>query len=64
VKREQETIDLRAQKMMKGRVEPFVVPIVVSAVPRVVQAIRQIAIGAKGKDTINDISIGETTEGA
>ncbi len=50
--------------MMKGRVEPFVVPIVVSAVPRVVQAIRQIAIGAKGKDTINDISIGETTEGA
>jgi hypothetical protein len=37
VKREQKSIDLRAQNMMKGRVEPFVVLIVV-------QAVRQIAI--------------------
>jgi hypothetical protein len=33
MKREQKNIDLNAQKMMKGKVEPFVVPTVVSAVP-------------------------------
>ncbi len=37
VKMEHENIDLRAQKMMKGRVEPFVMPIVV-------QVVRQLAI--------------------
>ncbi len=31
VKKEQDIIDVRAQKMMKGKVEPFVVPIVVRA---------------------------------
>ncbi len=44
MKREQESIDLRAQKMMKGRVEPFVVPIVVSAMPQMVQIVKQTAI--------------------
>jgi hypothetical protein len=29
VKRELESIEARAQKMMKGRVEPFAMPIVV-----------------------------------
>ncbi len=30
--------------MMKGRVEPFVVPIVVSAMPQMVQIVKQTAI--------------------
>jgi len=29
VKREQESIDIRAQKMMRGKMEPSIVPIVV-----------------------------------
>jgi hypothetical protein len=36
VKREHESINLRAQKMMRGRVEPFIVPIVVRVVPTMV----------------------------
>jgi len=31
VKREHESIDLRARKMMRGGVEPFVVPMVAQA---------------------------------
>jgi len=34
--RECESTDLRAQKMMKGRMEPFVVPTMVRAVPPMV----------------------------
>jgi hypothetical protein len=40
VKKEHENTYLRAQKMMRGRVKPYVVRIVVKAVPPVVQAIR------------------------
>jgi hypothetical protein len=32
VKREHESIEARAQKMMRGKVEPFAVPIVVHVV--------------------------------
>ncbi len=43
VKREHESIDLRAHKMMKGRMEPSIVLTMVKAVPTMVHAIRQIA---------------------
>ncbi len=33
VKREQENTNLRAQKMLRGRMEPFAVPTVVKVVP-------------------------------
>jgi len=36
VKREHESIKVRAQKMMRGRVEPSVMPIVVRAMPTMV----------------------------
>jgi len=36
VKREHENIDLRAQKMMKGRVEAYAVPTVVKVMPPMV----------------------------
>jgi hypothetical protein len=36
VKKEHESKDLRAQKMMKGRVKPSAMPIVVKAVPTMV----------------------------
>ncbi len=42
VKREHGSINLRAQKMMRGRVEPFIVPIVVRVVLTMVQAVRHI----------------------
>jgi hypothetical protein len=35
VKKEHESIDLRAQKMMRDRMEPFIVPIVVQAVKQI-----------------------------
>jgi hypothetical protein len=41
VKREQETINLKAQKMMKGKVEPYVVLIMVKAMLTMVQATKQ-----------------------
>jgi hypothetical protein len=41
VKREHENTYLKAQKMMRGKVEPFAVPIVVRAMPPMVQAIKQ-----------------------
>ncbi len=44
VKREHESTNLRAQKMMKGRIEPYVVPIVVRAMPLVVQVVRHTSI--------------------
>jgi hypothetical protein len=40
MKREQENTYVKAHKMMKGRMEPFVVPIVVKAVPTMVQTTR------------------------
>jgi hypothetical protein len=40
VKREHENTYLKVQKMMRGRVEPFVVPIVVRAMPPMVHAIK------------------------
>jgi len=40
VKKEQENTYLRAQKMMRGKVEPFAIPIVVRAVPPVFQVVR------------------------
>jgi len=45
VKRKQENIDLKAQKMKRGRVEPYAVPTMVRVMPIVVQAIRQIIAG-------------------
>jgi hypothetical protein len=44
LKREQESTYLKAQKMMRGIVEPSIVLIVVRVMPIVVQAIRQITI--------------------
>jgi hypothetical protein len=44
MKREEESTNLRAQKMMMGKVEPSTVPIVVRAVSPVVHVIRHIAI--------------------
>ncbi len=44
MKKEDESMDLRAHKMMRDKVEPSIVPIVVRGVPIVVQAVRQIAV--------------------
>jgi hypothetical protein len=41
VKREQESTNLRAHKMMRGRVEPSIMPIVVKVVPIVAQVAKQ-----------------------
>jgi hypothetical protein len=41
VKREQESINLRAQKMMKGKVGPYATPIVVKVVPTMVHVAKQ-----------------------
>ncbi len=41
MKREHENTNLRAQKMMKGKVEPFVVPTMIRAMPPMVHAFRQ-----------------------
>jgi hypothetical protein len=41
VKREQKTTKVRAQKMMRGRVEPYVVPTMVWAMSIVVHATRE-----------------------
>jgi hypothetical protein len=43
VKREHESIDLRAQKMMRFKVQPFVVLIVVKVVPIMTYVAKQIA---------------------
>ncbi len=43
MKREQESTDVRAQKMMKGKVEPLAMPTMVRIVPTIVQATRNIA---------------------
>ncbi len=75
VKREHESIDLMARKMMRGKIEPFVVPIVVRALPTMIQVIIQTTTipqmtspqkttkGAKAGSTTNDIAIGEITKG-
>ncbi len=44
VKREQESTHLRAQKMMKGKVEPFVVPTMVREMPIEVHVVKQTTI--------------------
>jgi hypothetical protein len=41
MKKEQENINLRAQKMMRGKVETFVMPTMVRVMSTVVQAARQ-----------------------
>jgi hypothetical protein len=41
VKREHESIEVRPQKMMRGKVEPFVILIVVWVVPTMVHATKQ-----------------------
>jgi len=43
MKREQKSIDLKAHKMMKGRMEQPTMPIMVKVVPIMVYAIKQIA---------------------
>ncbi len=42
MKRDHDSTEAKAQKMMRGRVEPFIMPIVVQAVPTMVHATRQI----------------------
>jgi hypothetical protein len=42
MKREHENTDLRAQKMMRGRVEPFIVLAMVRAMPLMVQVVGHI----------------------
>jgi hypothetical protein len=42
VKREHESIDLKAQKMMKGEIKPSVVPTMVRVVSIVVQKINKL----------------------
>jgi hypothetical protein len=44
MKREHESTNLRAHKMMRGRLEPSVVPIVIRAMPTMVHEVRQTAI--------------------
>ncbi len=44
VKREHKSTNLKAQKMMKGRMEPSIVPTVVRAMPTMVQAIIQTVV--------------------
>ncbi len=41
MKKEHENIDLRAQKMMRGKVEPYAMPIMVRVVPTMVQIAKQ-----------------------
>ncbi len=57
VKKEDESIYLRAKKMMKDQMEPFAVPIVVRAVPIVVQTAKQTT------QILDDNSIGKIVEG-
>jgi hypothetical protein len=42
MKREQDIKDLKARKVMKGRVEPSIMPIMVREVPTMVHVVRQI----------------------
>jgi hypothetical protein len=42
VKKEQKIIDVKAQQMMKGRVEPCIMPTMVKVVPIVIHAAKQI----------------------
>jgi hypothetical protein len=41
---EQENTYLKAHKMMKGKVEPFIVPTMVREVPKMVHVVRQITV--------------------
>jgi hypothetical protein len=41
VKKEHENTNLKAQKMMKGKVEPFVIPTMVRAESPMVRVVRQ-----------------------
>jgi hypothetical protein len=43
MKREHESTNLRAQKTMRCRMEPYAIPIMVRVMPLVVQAVRQAA---------------------
>jgi hypothetical protein len=47
MKREHESTDLKAQKMMKGRMEPSTIPTVVRAMPLLVHVIKHSAIVPK-----------------
>ncbi len=44
VKKENECTNLKAHKMMRGRVEQFAIPIVVKVVPLMVQVIKQTTV--------------------
>jgi hypothetical protein len=44
VRREQDSTNLKAQKMMKGKVEPFVVPTMIRVVPTMVHVVKQTTI--------------------
>ncbi len=70
VKREQENINLRAQKMMRGKVEPFIMLTMVRAIKQTNNntiddiSTRETTEGAKAGDTIDDIATREIVEGA
>jgi nicotinamide riboside transporter PnuC len=51
VKKEQESIDVMAQKMMRGKVEPFALLIMVWVVPITIHATKK-----NYRSTIDDIS--------
>jgi len=42
--REQESTNLRADKMMRGRMEPFAMTIMVRVMPTIVQSVKQIVV--------------------
>ncbi len=70
VKREHESTDLMAQKMMRGRMEPSAMPTMVHAIKQTTNSttadisIGKTTEGAKAKDTTNDIATGGIVEGA
>jgi hypothetical protein len=58
VKKAQESTNLRARKMMKGKMEPFVVPTMVREMPIEVHVVKQTT-----SSTTYDISILKIIEG-
>jgi hypothetical protein len=66
MKREQENIHVRAQKMMRGIVEPSTMPTIVQVVRQTIEiphmtSPHERVHGTKARSTTNDISTRETT---
>jgi hypothetical protein len=62
VKREQESINLRAQKMMKGKMGPYATQIVVKATPIVVKAVPTVVQVARQTIEIPQMTIPQETQ--